>query len=529
MSGLIPALAPEAIVTIAALFVLGLGVSTPSKRGIITVSALLGLCFAAVALFVFPVDGNFLNGMIVPGPLARLFKLVILGLGIPAVVYASESFPKTHFAESLALILFGMVGMMILTGTENLLMIFVALELTSIPLYVLAAFDKERRASAEAGLKYFLTGSLSAAFLLYGLSLISGVAGSTNLRVIASLAGSPDPLLIAGVVMTLGGFAFKVAAVPFQLWAPDVYEGAPTAAAALIASGSKVVGVFVFVRILTAGLGGWAGAAGWGHFQPGWIPALALMAAASIVLGNVTALVQSNVKRLLAYSAIAHAGYLLLGLSGGTMQSVSAVLFYVVVYALTTAGAFGVVIVVEKQRGGSRVTDFDGLAKSSPVLALCLLVFFASLAGIPPLAGFFGKLYLFTTALETGRLLWLVILAVALNAISLYYYLIVLKHVFVLPPPKDLREAKTPASRAVVAALALAVISLGIAPDLLLGPLEAGQYSPAQGETNSGAGTPCIPVLFTLSSGTQPENLSYKGKGTFPVSAKPPLANQSLH
>ena len=311
---MLTALLPEAILVVTALVVLGFGVSVPKARSLITTATLLGGFAAAAAILLVPVDGNFLHGMVVLDPLARIFKLVILGLGLVAVVFASDSFPKLHFAESLALILFSTVGMMLLTSTEDLLMIFIALELTSIPLYILAAFAKDSRSSAEAGLKYFLIGSVSAAFLLYGLSLIYGVAGSTNLQVISKLSGTPDPLLIAGIVLTLAGFAFKVAAVPFQLWAPDVYEGAPTAAAALIASGSKVAGVFILAKLLTAGLGHWAGSAGWGEFLPGWAPVLALMAAASIVLGNVTALVQSNVKRLLAYSAIAHGGYLLLGL-----------------------------------------------------------------------------------------------------------------------------------------------------------------------------------------------------------------------
>jgi len=478
MTNILFSLAPESILTITALLVLGLGVSVPNSRSLITSAALLGGLIAAAAILLFPMDANLLHGMVVINPLARIFKLVILGLSLVSVVFASESFPKNHFAESLALILFSTIGMMVLVGTEDLLMIFLALELTSIPLYILAAFDKESSGSAEAGLKYFLIGSVSSAFLLYGLSLIYGVTGSTNLLTISQLSGSPDSLLIAGIVLTLAGFGFKIAAVPFQIWAPDVYAGAPTAAAALIASGSKVAGIFILARILTTGLGHWAGAAGWGQFEPGWAPVLALMAAASIVLGNVTALVQSNVKRLLAYSAIAHGGYLLLGLCSANRESLTAVLFYVVIYALTTAGAFGVVAIVEKQRGGSRLEDFDGLSKSSPVLALCLLVFFISLAGIPPLAGFFGKFYLFTSALANGQHLWLVIVAIAMNAVSLYYYLIVLKHAFVLPAPDDIRPANAPASKILVAALALAVLALGLAPDLLLKPISVAGKTP---------------------------------------------------
>lgn len=472
---MLTALLPETILVVTALAVLGFGVSVPKARGLITAATLLGGFAAAAALVLVPVDGNFLHGMVVLDPVARIFKLVILGLGLAAAVFASDSFPDLHFAESLALILFSTVGMMLLVATEDLLMIFIALELTSIPLYVLAAFAKGSRSSAEAGLKYFMIGSVSAAFLLYGLSLIYGVAGSTSLQAIARLSGAPDPLLVAGIVLALAGFAFKVAAVPFQLWAPDVYEGAPTAAAALIASGSKVAGIFILARILTSGLGHWAGAAGWGEFLPGWAPVLALMAAASVVLGNVTALVQSNVKRLLAYSAIAHGGYLLIGLCSAGRGGLAAVLFYVVVYALTTAGAFGVVAVVEKQRGGSGLEDFDGLAKTSPGLALGLLVFLISLAGIPPLAGFFGKFYLFASALANGHHLWLVVLAVAMNAVSLYYYLIVLKHAFVFPARDGARSGEAPASRVLVFALALSVVALGLAPNLLLAPLAGGK------------------------------------------------------
>lgn len=469
MTILFHALAPETLLVVTALAILTLGVTVPHARALITVSTLLGGFLAAGALLFCPLDGHFLHGMIVLDPLAHLFKLVILVLALVTVVFASESFPKNHYAEALSLILFATVGMMLLTGTEDLLMIFLGLELTSIPLYVLAAFNKESRASAEAGLKYFLIGSVSAAFLLYGLSLIYGVTGSTNLLAISR--ATAEPLLTAGIVLTLAGFAFKVAAVPFQLWAPDVYEGAPTPAAALIASGSKVAGVFILVKLLTVGLGHWSGAAGWGTFLPGWAPVLALMAAASIVLGNLTALVQSNVKRLLAYSAIAHGGYILLALASARPEALPAVLFYVVIYALTTAGAFGVVSIVEHQRGGARLADFDGLSKSSPVLALCLLVFLISLAGIPPLAGFFGKFYLFAAALENPSLLWLVVLALTMNAVSLYYYLIVLKHAFVLPGLAERPATGPRLSLALVVVLALAVLALGIAPNLLLAPL----------------------------------------------------------
>lgn len=472
------ALLPEAILVIGALAVLSAGIARPAARSAATSAALFFMILAGAAVALFPANASLLGGMVVAGPLARIFKIVLLVLGGATVAFAHDSFPSKHYAESLALVLFSVTGMMLLVGTENLLMIFVALELTSIPLYVLAAFNKQSRASAEAGLKYFLIGSVSAAFMLFGFSLIYGVTGSLGLRAIAATA-SADPLLLAGIVMALGGFAFKVAAVPFQLWAPDVYEGAPTAAAALIASGSKVAGVFILARILATALIPWAGCAGAAHFVPGWAPVLAIMAAASMVLGNLAALGQSNVKRLLAYSAIAHGGYMLLALAAAGANAFNAVLFYVVVYALTAAGAFGVVAVVEKRRGGSDLSHFDGLSQSSPGLALGLMVFLISLAGIPPLAGFFAKFYLFAAALESAPLLWLVVLAIALNAVSLYYYLIVLKHAFVLPGRgESAAPANSDATRLVVALLAVAVIALGLAPGLLLTPLTRATAGP---------------------------------------------------
>lgn len=464
------ALLPEIILVIGALFLLTSGVTRPGHRGTAIVLAVLAALAASAAIACCPADAYVLGGMVATDQFSRLFKQVILVLGTVSLVFAYDCFPRRHFAEALSLVLFSLVGMMLLAGTDDLLMIFVALELTSIPLYVLASFRKEDRASAEAGLKYFLVGSVSAAFFLYGVSLIYGATGCTNLPAISG-SGAIDPLLAAGIVLALGGLAFKVAAVPFQLWAPDVYEGAPTPAAALIASGSKVAGVFVLVRLLRVGLGPWVGVAGWEHFVAGWAPPLALMAAASMVFGNIAALVQSNVKRLLAYSAIAHAGYILLALASPGAGGAGAALFYVVVYALAAAGAFGVVALVEKARGGARLEDFDGLGRLSPGPAICLAVFLVSLAGIPPFAGFFGKFYLFTAAVENGPATWLVAVAVALNAVSLYYYLVVLKHVFVLPPRESARPIPASASGFIVAVLAIAVLGLGLAPNALLGQL----------------------------------------------------------
>jgi len=267
-----------------------------------------------------------------------------------------------------------------------------------------------------------------------------------------------------------------VAAVPFHLWAPDAYQGAPTPSAALIASGSKVAGFFVLARVMMHGFKGVEGSGAWHAYRPGWVPLLAIMAGASMLLGNLTAIVQSSVRRLLAYSAIAHAGYMLLGVLPHGEQGLAALVYYVITYGLATLGAFGVVSIVEGQTGGDRLSDFAGLSRRAPALSFCMIIFMLSLAGIPPLAGFFGKFYLFASALNADPsdlgLLWLVVVALALSAVSLYYYLQVLKQIYVAEPEQGTKAAPTPIlSQIAIALSALAVVVLGCAPDLLVSRL----------------------------------------------------------
>jgi NADH-quinone oxidoreductase subunit N len=269
------------------------------------------------------------------------------------------------------------------------------------------------------------------------------------------------------------GFGFKVAAAPFHLWAPDAYQGAPAPSAAFIASGSKVASFFIFARVMMLGFKGAEGSGAWHGYVPGWVPVVAVVAAASMVLGNLVAMVQSSVRRLLAYSAIAHAGYMLLGVMSRGGQGLAALVYYAATYGLTTLGAFGVVAVVEKQTGGSRLSDFAGLNRRAPLVSFCMLIFMLSLAGIPPLAGFFGKFYLFAAVLaipsQSFSLLWLVVLALALSAVSLYYYLQVLKRIYVVEPAETSPASPIPVgSKVILALVALAVVVLGCAPDWLI-------------------------------------------------------------
>jgi NADH-quinone oxidoreductase subunit N len=343
----------------------------------------------------------------------------------------------------------------------------------------MTAFDKNDVFSAEAGLKYFLFGSTASAFTLFGLSFVYGLTGTTGLAAIAQkISTQPiSPLFFVGIVMTLVGFAFKIAAAPFHLWAPDAYQGAPVSTAAFIASASKVASFVVLGKILLGGFGPDAGSAEWHAIIAGWSPIVAVLAALSILLGNLVALAQKNVRRLLAYSAVAHAGYSLLGLVAGGRDGFSATLFYTTIYAFTLVGAFGVVALVRRETGGDNLENFAGLRARSPLLAACMTVFMLSLAGLPPLAGFFGKFYLFSVAFRSGAnhgLLWLVLLALFGSFISLYYYLIVLKKIFVDEPTVSTIQPinrSTPLGflqAITLTALAGIVILFGLIPEFLV-------------------------------------------------------------
>jgi NADH-quinone oxidoreductase subunit N len=400
-----------------------------------------------------------------------------MALAFFTVLLTTSEKSLRHPGEYLALVLFATVGLMLLVGSEELLVIFIGLELLGLSLYVMTAFDKTDVRSAEAGLKYFLFGSTSSAFTLFGISLIYGMSGTTSLAAISEKLAlvSVQPLLAVGVVMTLVGFAFKIAAAPFHLWAPDAYQGAPVPSAGFIASASKVASFVVLGKIVLVGFAPLHGDAAWHAMVAGWSPVLAALAALSILVGNLVALAQSNVRRLLAYSAVAHAGYTLIGLVAGDRDGFSAALFYVTTYAITLVGAFGVVAMVRRETGGDDISNFRGLASRSPLLAACMSVFMLSLAGIPPFAGFFGKFYLFSTALRAAAdhgLLWLVTLALLGSFISLYYYLIVLKAVLVDEPALPAaRHANVVSAdllpRTIVAVLAAAILLIGVAPEPL--------------------------------------------------------------
>ncbi|MDB6123023.1 MAG: nuoN 2 [Pedosphaera sp.] len=489
-SEILKLVAPEMLVSLAALAVLAIDLlvmrEAPQRYRFWTGAAFAGLgCGLAIAWLLamnppphsMSAGLSLLQGTYADDVLVRLVKVALLVMTLFTLAISMESNFTDHIGEYLALILLATVGMMFLVSSENLLMVFISLELTSLSLYILTAFNKRNVESAEAALKYFLFGGMSAAFTLFGLSLVYGLAGSIQFSEIYSKlhAAKIDTLLLAAIVMTVIGFGFKIAAVPFHLWAPDAYQGAPTPSAAFIASGSKVASFFIFAKLMMQAFAGAEGNGAWRHFTPGWLPVVATVAACSMLLGNLAAIVQGNVKRLLAYSAIAHAGYALLGLLSNSQQGMSSLIYYIVTYGLTVLGAFGVVAIVEERTGDASISSFAGLGRRQPLLGLCMMVFMLSLAGIPPLAGFFGKFYLFTAAIGAGKdmgMLWLVIFAIAMSAVSLYYYLQVLKQIYVVPAVEDSRPIVVPvSSRIILSLLALVVVVLGCAPELLLGRL----------------------------------------------------------
>ena len=484
-SALFIQLLPEAVLVITALVLLGVAVAFESKKlkqfpvSVAIALATVGILIAGAVLFFLPYTKDSVTPLIVSDPLARLFKGVVLGLGLLAVWLPPGRREIPQIGEFYALLLFCLTGLLLTTGTNHLLFLFVALELASLSLYLLAGFPRTAKAS-EASLKYFLFGGVSAAFMLFGLSFLYGFSHTAKLTdiAVALAVGPPSALAISGLLLVLVGLAFKMAAAPFHYWAPDVYQGAPATTVALVSAASKAVGLVVIVRLLLIGFHAAAGSASWGAILPGWSVWLAVLAAVSMIFGIVLALDQTSVRRLLAYSAVANTGYLLVALAANGQAAAGSALFYVVVYGLATLGAMAVTAAVERDRGDDSLTSFAGLVHRAPLQAVALLVFLASLAGIPPLAGFFGKFAMFSNAMAaTGAggqpgLAWLVGLGAIMSAISLYYYLSVLKQAFV----RQGTDEKTSPCLSLCHVLAVIVpasliVLLGLFPSRLLGPI----------------------------------------------------------
>jgi len=467
---------PELTLAVFAIIVILLDLFIKQKGLLVQVS-LSGLVIAAgvtVAMWGGSSQAIF-NNMLAVDNFALFFKLLFLGIAflviLASVDYASK-FARFR-GEYYALVLLSTLGMMLMAATTDLISIYIALELTSLSLYALVGFLKDTK-STEASLKYLLLGAIASAVLLYGMALIFGFTGKTQLGEIAQViqAMSPQtllasPALILGIVLLIAGFGFKIAAVPFQMWVPDVYEGAPTPITAYLSVASKAAGFAIILRVFftTFGLPEW--------LSLNWGIIFAVLAVIGMTLGNIVAIPQTNIKRLLGYSSIAQAGYLMVGLATMGFSPVadvlgrSSILFFLAAYALTNMGAFIAIIAISSKLNSDLIEDYSGMGKRAPLMALALTLCLISLIGMPPAAGFMAKFYIFSAAVQ-HNLLWLVIIAVINSVISAYYYLRVVKVMWL---GKAVSEEKVPSSGALRLALSLSclgVLLLGIIPGYIM-------------------------------------------------------------
>lgn len=423
--------------------------ASDSRRGVGALAA-AGLLGVLGATFLIPF-GEGPGGTWVNDAFTVYVQRVVLLAGVVGVVgsidHADRVFPSRQ-GEYYLLLLASIVGMALLPGARDLVMVAVSFELMGIPTYVLAAMHKDRKAGVEGATKLYLTGAVSAALTIYGLSFVVGVTGSTDLGAIAR--ATPSPMLALGAMLAFAGMAYKVGAVPFHLWVPDTYQAAPAPFVAFLSVAPKAAAFAAFVRLLIGAFGGMAAS---------WVPLVLVVCVVTMLLGNVLAIPQTNVRRLLAYSGIAHVGLLLLALALDTAEGVGVILFYLATYVGSNMGAF----LVAEAVGDDELPAWNGLARRNPGLAVAMLLFLLSLGGIPFVAGFWGKLFIFWAAWEAGQT-WLVLLGALLAVLGLFYYLRVARAVYVEPPPTPAPVAVAGPTRWAIA-LALAVIlGLGLAP-----------------------------------------------------------------
>ncbi len=444
------------------------------RKGLLVVVSLAGLAVSAgftLAMWGGSSQAIFTN-MLAVDNFALFFKLLFLGIAalviLASVDYASK-FARFQ-GEYYALVLLSTLGMMLMAATSELISIYIALELTSISLYVLVGFLKGQK-SSEASLKYLLLGAIASAVLLYGMALVFGFTGKTQLGEIAQVIQSmspqtllASPALILGIVLLVAGFGFKIAAVPFHMWVPDVYEGAPTPITAYLSVASKAAGFAIILRVFYSAFGSPALLS-----QVNWGLVFAVLAAIGMTLGNVAAIPQTNIKRMLGYSSIAQAGYLMVGLATLGLSSAtdilgrSSVLFFLTSYALTNLGAFIAIIAISNKLNSDLIKDYSGMGRRAPLLALALTLSLISLIGMPPAAGFMAKFYIFSGAVQHG-LLWLVIIAVLNSVMSAYYYLRVVKVMWLGEPVSEEKVFSSGALRVALSLSCLGVLILGVIP-----------------------------------------------------------------
>jgi len=424
--------------------------------------SLLGLFLTAVCAFAksdLPAY-SFTNTYIVDN--LSVFCVIIFTISSALAILLSVNYNPDkgiEIGEYYSLILFCTVGMIVLASAVDLILIFLGIEVVSISLYVLAGIRRDDLKSNEAALKYFLLGAFASGFLLYGMSLIYGFTGTTNLKgimtAISAMDGTDNSFLILGCILFIVGFGFKVAAAPFHMWSPDVYQGAPTPITAFMAVGPKVASLVALFRVFHTGVGGMDGS---------WEMPLAVIAIASMTLGNLGAIVQTNIKRLLAYSSISHVGYILLAVIAKNSLASSSLLFYMLTYAFMIFGVFGIIIILGKKGDENlEIEGYCGLSTKYPLLALAMAMFMLSLGGLPPLAGFVAKFYIFSAVLKEGHTI-LVTIAVLNSVVSFYYYLKIIVNMYFKDPNQEFQPNFQPLTLLVVVIGIVAILDLGIFP-----------------------------------------------------------------
>lgn len=446
---------PEAVVSLFAFLAVFTTVFSKEEKDFPAYLSLAGIIVALIYLWTMrDVNASFFT--FVFDYYAWLMKTVFLIVSL-FVVLISMNYLKNYddsVGEYYALILIATVGMMVVASSRELITLYVAFETASLSSYALAAYFKKDKMSNEAGFKYLFFGAFSSALILYGLSLIYGMTGTTELAAISDILTMNNPLAFLALSMLIAGFGYKISAVPFHMWTPDVYQGAPTSVTAFLSAGSKAMGLAIFIQVFVIGLY---------SANVDWRIVIAVVAILTMTLGNVVALWQQNVKRMLAYSSIAHAGYAMIGLAALTPLGVASSLFHIITHALMKAGAFGVLAFTAFKGIGETVDDLSGLWKKAPILALAMTIFMFSLAGFPPLGGFWSKYWLFTSAIGAG--LWILALAGVINSvISVFYYARVIRAIYVLEPPKAFRVGQPIELTLAVVICLIGVLVIGFYP-----------------------------------------------------------------
>ena len=457
---------PETILTVTALSVLTLEMARVSRPWIILSVAVLGLLLSAAAAFITSGNNQILfGGMLKLNQISLFFDMLYIFIGLITLIFSQGYLEKRGSksrGEYPALILFAVIGMMLMTRANDLVIVFLGLELLSISLYVLVGFLRHDNLSNESGLKYLLLGAFATGFFLFGAAFTYGATGTTNYDGIVLAIANDNILskiyLVLGIGLLLIGFAFKVALVPFHMWSPDVYQGAPTTVTGFLCTAPKAAGFGALLILFNNPLADI-------HYQ--WQDIFWLLAVLTMTVGNVTALVQSNVKRMLAFSSISHAGFLVMGILVLNVSSISAVLFYLVTYSVINLGSFAIVSAVEREENGLKFKDYRGLGLRYPWLAAAMTIFMISLAGFPPTAGFVAKYGLFSVAIAEGYI-WLVVIAVLNTLISVYYYLRLVINMYMKEEENALISSFNIIVIGLIWIMAAMMIILGITPGFLL-------------------------------------------------------------